>query len=149
MWTSHGPPELNLWPRMRRLLNNSDETGASGKQVVPLRKRQFYPGESRLARIYILSPGFRRTGHRIEDLKGSDSLMELVRSAHRLDLRDSDMLRRQMDVLHQVTRLVRLKRIAYRAGMPDPRRISEAILKDLADDRITRRRSAIPRLSMT
>jgi len=129
VWTSSGPPEMGLWPRARRLLNRNDNS--SEKVLVSLIPSEHENGEFVLERIYFLIPSDNACNVEVNQAKGPDALLELIRAAHRLDLTDWSMLKRQVNTLYQVALRVSARTVEYPAGIPDPGQLSAAVLSDL------------------
>jgi hypothetical protein len=131
VWTESGPAEINLWPRMHRLL--SKDPGPSNsvkKQILAVPQDRHQVGKLRVARIYLLQPSS-GSSVSITSLEGRECLIELVRSAHRLDLKNGSMLQRQLEILHQVSSQVAFRRLRFPAGLPEPQKVLGAILGDL------------------
>ncbi len=133
--TSNGPPEMNLWPRSWRLLNPNGRVANSGdKLLIRLAGNQHRAGNFPLAHIYFLKPSDQTAGAKVKPIGARETLMELVRAAHRLDLTDAGMLRRQLNTLHRVAKLVTAKALSYPAGIPKPGELATAVISDLACD---------------
>lgn len=129
VWTSSGPAEMGLWPRARRLLNRNDDS--PNKLLVPLIAGEHQEGEFPLARIYFLKPSDQRRNVAVEPASKSETFLELVRAAHRLDLTDGRMLERQVNTLHQVASQVSARTVEYPVGVPDPDQLRTLVLSDL------------------
>jgi hypothetical protein len=132
LWTSSGVPRMGLWPRSRDLLGVNVEIDIpSDKAYVKMSPVQFKSGDFPLTHIYFLNPSDKETGVKIISMETQETFIELTRAAHRLDLTDNKMLRRQFIVLHQVSKQTIAKKLIYHADIPDIKELCQAVLFDL------------------
>ena len=128
IWTSSGVGEIALWPHARRLLNKLDTDPA--KMRFQLSPEQHRYGEFPLTRLYFLRPVEKQSEIRIVPTGVREVLMELIRAAHRLDLRDTQMIERQFDFLANVAGIVSARVLRYPARIPFPEMIWDSLLAD-------------------
>ncbi len=129
--TASGAPEMNLWAQPRRLLGLDQPGLAEAKCLVRPGEAQHRAGQFRLARIYVIEPVAKAARSSLIPLTAAQALMELVRAAHRMDLRDRAMLERQFGVLWRVAESVPARRLIYRAHNPEPTSWAELVEADL------------------
>lgn len=129
--TASGAPEMNLWAQPRRLLGLDQPGLAEGKCLVRLGKTRHRSGQFRLARVYVVEPSPGAAASSLSALTAAQAVMELVRAAHRMDLRDRAMLERQFRVLWRVAESVLARRLVYRAHNPEPAAWAELVEADL------------------
>ena len=132
LWTSSGIPRMGLWPRSRNLLGiNVEIDNPSDKAFVKLAPMQYKHGNFLLTHIYFLNPSNKAANTRIIPMETQETFIELTRAAHRLDLTDNTMLKRQFVVLHQVTKLITAKKLIYPSDIPSIEELCKAVLFDL------------------
>lgn len=131
IWTYSGPREMGLWPRARALVG-ADVAQASNtdKLRVPIDRRRCYTGPIPLSAIYFLQPAPLSETINIAPMIGPAALIELVRAAHRIDITDRVLLRRQLDVLTIVAKQVRLRSVSFPSGLGDLTLLRDAVLAD-------------------
>lgn len=129
--TASGAPEMNLWAQPRRLLGLDQPGFPQGKRLVRPGEARHRAGQFRLDRIYVVEPAAGAVGSSLLPMTTAQTLMELVRAAHRMDLRDRVMLQRQFGVLWRVAESVPARRLVYRAHNPEPAAWAELVEADL------------------
>ncbi len=135
VWTNHGPAEIGLWSGSRFAPAVPSPGGRMPtKEKVQLVPPQHRCGDFPLVRLYFLQPSTGQPRVEVLALASRDCLMELVRAAHRMDVTDEAMLRRQTNTLQHVARCVPARMLAYPAGLSDPAKVIEAVLADLKND---------------
>lgn len=132
LWTSSGIPRMGLWPRSRDLLGiNMEIDNPSDKAYVKMSPVQYKSGDSLLKHIYFLNPSGEEANIKIAPMETQETLIELIRAAHRLDLTDNAMLKRQFIFLHQVAKFTVAKKLIYHPDIPDIKELYQAVLLDL------------------
>ena len=135
-WTTSGLPIMGLWPRAQRLVSiNGKPYKPYEKTRIKLNSTQYKSGEFPLACIYFLKPTEKNTTIEIISMPIQQTLIELVRAAHRLDLNDHNMLQRQFNTLKQVAELIPSKVIIYPKGIPDIEKLRSALLCDFHNNK--------------
>lgn len=130
IWTSSGPRDIGLWPWVWKSLNpRANVENQTEKCRVTFSNKEHCTGEFSLSHIYFLNP-IKENKISIEPVTLQEGLIELLKSAYRLDINDSSMLQRQFSTLYQTTQLVRMKKISYPFDIPDPFELSKAIKSD-------------------
>ena len=132
LWTSSGLPRMGLWPHARQLLTpNGKADDNPDKSLFKLTSTQYKSGNFPLKHIYFLNPSNKTTNTKIIPMETQETFIELTRAAHRLDLTDNAMLKRQFIVLHQVAELITAKKLIYPFDIPNIEELCQAVLFDL------------------
>lgn len=129
--TVSGAPEMNLFPRARRLLDLKANDSARRKSKVILADGRHRAGEFPLRTIYLLTPQKDTPGAAIRRMLRPEAAIELVRAAHRMDLTNVAMLRRQFVTLARVAELIEAKELTCRPGLPDLEQVATVLRADL------------------
>jgi hypothetical protein len=140
--TFPGYPGLRLWDDSIR------ELGASSRNLKPVahyttksrfknhsRRVDFCSTTRRLACIYLLKRArSSKSSHRvlIQELAPGEALMGLVKAAHRLDITDRAMLKRQFQFLSRVAKRVPVKRLVVPNRFSALSDVREAVVHDLS-----------------
>jgi hypothetical protein len=130
IWTSSGPPEMGLFPQARRLLRCAEE-GSADKLRVVVDSRLAVAGDFPIRRIYLLRPSAGAAAPAVRQLGPQEQVVELIKAAHRMDLRDTAMLRRQMALMCRVRERVEIAALDYSPPL-DAGRLRDAVLTDLS-----------------
>lgn len=130
IWTSSGPRDIGLWPWVWKSLNPKAEIeNQTEKYRVTFSDKEHCTGEFLLSRIYFLNP-VKENRISIEPITQQEGLIQLLKSAYRLDINDSSMLQRQFSTLYQTTKLVQMKIVSYPYDIPNPFELSKKIKSD-------------------
>ena len=132
IWTSSGPGDIGLWPRVWKFLNpNAVIEDPEEKCRVVLSNKQHSKGNHLLSHIYFLYPDKESTSVQIKSISQQEGLVQLLNSVFRLDLRDKRMLQQQLLLIHKVVQSVKMKKIIYPESIPNPAQLSNAIQADI------------------
>ena len=132
IWTSSGPGDIGLWPRVWKFLNpNAVIEDPEEKCRVVLSNKQHSKGDHPLSCIYFLYPDKKSSEIQIQPISQQEGLVQLLNAVFRLDLRDKIMLKHQLSLLHKAAKLVKMKKIIYPESIPAPTQLSDAVQNDI------------------
>lgn len=134
-----GAPEIRLWPKSIHQLKLK---GFENEILYPktLKRRFFLNGKrswsfssmpSPLRTLYFLSRQLEGDTVRVENLKGHEAMMELLKNLYIPILQEPRILKRQLAWADQLASKISLKRIVYPTGFQYLPRVKEIILKEL------------------
>ncbi|MBI3591534.1 MAG: hypothetical protein HY094_09200 [Candidatus Melainabacteria bacterium] len=134
-----GPPEMNLWPRVREALNLKTIIQESQKKIfTSFTTLQHAAGSFPLVQIYFLNPIKEISPAAITSISKKEALYELIKNAQILDASDFNILKRLFLNLSQVTKHVPAKTLTYPKGIPNIEELSKILLLDInANERLT------------
>lgn len=134
-----GAPEIRLWPKSFRELKIKE---IEGESLYPqtLKRRFFLNGNgswsftskpSNLRTLYFLSRQSKGGSIRVENLKGHEAVMELLKNLYIPVLQEPRILKRQLAWADRLASKISLKRLFYPTGFQYLPRVRETILKEL------------------
>ncbi len=135
----NGPPEMNLWPHARNLLNlNKQKVNNPRKELIQLRKNQHVTGSFPFVQIYLLKPQEENTEISIESLSKKETLLELLKSTLRLDITNKNMLQNQLTTLKKIVDIIPTKALTYKKNIPDINKLCSAIVSDIKNQELNK-----------